>query len=170
MPARPGTTITSRYGPIDPKMPRFRSSEVHDVTVDYDYINEPEINRHPFYQEFLAESRPSLQPHRQDLGAGHDEICVLSVQRDKIYGHANRREADLLHLLGRHLSQATEIDRRLTLGAVAERSLYGALDRVPEALFLLGQTAACSSPTPPARPCCAPATAWRRGAAFSSPP
>lgn len=128
------------YGRIDPKIPRFHRSAVHDVTVDYDYITEREIERHPFYQEFLADQGLRYSVNVKTWGR-HDEVCVLGVQRDCSYGHVDRREVDLLRMLGRHMSQATEINRRFALGSATESSLVSAFDQVPEAIFLLRRDA-----------------------------
>ncbi len=90
------------------------------ITAIYRVTNHAEdevtkIDRHSFYQEFLLD---------QDLGYNltvktwgrHDEICVLSVQRDKAYGQATRREVELLRKTAVHIAARRSIGCSLNEG------------------------------------------------------
>lgn len=116
--------------PILLKLPRLR------VISDYDFIAEHEIDRHPFYQRLLI-------PHNlrymvgANLSLSSKEHVFLAVHRAPDRGHVQRREIELMDEVARHVSQATEIGRRLHRSDTVESSLRAALDQLPDAIFIL---------------------------------
>ena len=106
------------------------------VYVDQEFIDERAIERHPFYQDFLA-TYDLRYTAGSRFPAEDGEFGIVNVFRNKAQGHHGRPETALMRALVPHLTKACTIDQRLAKARLAERRLREALDQVPEAIFLV---------------------------------
>ncbi|MEM7024487.1 MAG: helix-turn-helix transcriptional regulator [Pseudomonadota bacterium] len=106
------------------------------VYVDQEFIEERAIERHPFYQDFLA-TYDLRYTAGSRFPAEDGEFGIINVFRNQAQGPHERAETELMQALVPHLTKACAIDQRLAKARLAERRLREALDRVPEAIFLV---------------------------------
>lgn len=123
-------------GHRDPKIPILLKIPRLGVISDYDFIAEHEIDRHPFYQRLLIPQNLRYMVGAK-LSLSPQEHVFLAVHRAPDRGHVGRREMELMAEIARHVSQASEVGRRLHRVDTVESSLRAALDQLPDAIFVL---------------------------------
>ena len=120
---------------LDIKTAQGLSKPLLSVYTDCDFIADREIDRHPFYQEFMAcyDFRYTIGSQFPGNGGG---FGIINVFRNRQQGHYGRPHVKLMEALLPHLTRAC--DWRATIaGYRSQRRLREALDQVPEAIFLL---------------------------------
>jgi DNA-binding CsgD family transcriptional regulator len=128
----------AHYAPLCPRLPSALGRPVGAVQYDAQHIDDEEMNRNPFYAEFLAR-----YDMRYYLGAvllrSDDELVIAGVQIAPRQGHATPEKIRLMKLLAPHLQQAADVTRRL--GALARQAtrLADALDWLAEGVVMLGR-------------------------------
>jgi len=132
----------SHYASLSPRYPpEVLRQAAGTVNWDYRVLDETAIDRSPFYMEFLAPL-----DMRYYVGGivqtAPSEIGAFAVQRSARHGHADRREIDLMRRLGRHVSQALDVTRRLNLAADARRSVEQTLDWLADGVALIDKDGA----------------------------
>jgi DNA-binding CsgD family transcriptional regulator/PAS domain-containing protein len=132
----------SHYAPLSPRYPpEVLRQAAGAVNWDYRVLDDDAIDRSPFYMEFLAPL-----DMRYFVGGivqtAPSEIGAFAVQRSPRHGHADRREIDLMRRLGRHVSQALDVTRRLDLAAEARRSVEQTLDWLADGVGLIDKEGA----------------------------
>ena len=107
-----------------------------DVGWDYQFIDEQQMNKEPFYAAFLSalDMRYFLSGV---LTATREEYAVISVQRAPWQGHAERREIDLMTCLIPHVRQAFDISRRLAALTERQGTFTSALDWLTDGVLML---------------------------------
>ncbi|MEM7024488.1 MAG: hypothetical protein AAF637_18200, partial [Pseudomonadota bacterium] len=124
------------YNKVDIRTAYGLSQPAPVVYVDHDFIDDRAMDRHPFYQEFMA-----AHAIRYTIGSRFPvedgQSTMLNIFRTKAQGHHGRPEIELMQALMPHLARACTIDQRLANARRAERRLREALDRVPDAIFLV---------------------------------
>lgn len=104
----------SHYHKICPRLAHIKKKTAGSITVDYQFIDESGIEKHPLYQEFLGayDSRYFLATTLEhDL----ERYTTISMQRNKRQGHASAHDVELLQLLSPHLQRAFLLKRKLGL-------------------------------------------------------
>lgn len=104
----------THYHTICPRLAYIQKKTAGSITVDYQFIDEAGIEKHPLYQEFLGayDSRYFLATTLEhDL----ERFSTISMQRTKRQGHASARDIELLQLLSPHLQRAFLLKRKLGL-------------------------------------------------------
>ena len=87
------------------------------VGTEFDFISPDELNRHPYYQEFLAPL--GLQWFAGTLIAAEDDQWSLSLQRSPSQGPFQQAELDQLASLSARLSTVAVLARAIGLSAVS---------------------------------------------------
>lgn len=124
------------YQDFDIRTAHGLSSPPLAVYTDNDFTDDRTIDRHPFYQEFMAcyDLRYTIGSR---LPAEADEVGIVNVFRSRQQGHHGPDAAERMEALAPHLARACAIDQRLAAARRRQRQLRDALDRVPDAIFLL---------------------------------
>lgn len=119
--------------------PRYGATMgVGEIIVDYHHMDEGDMNRHPFYAEFL-ESYGLRYAAGALLSDTDSEIVAFSVQRTRGQGHVQNGEIRHFNVLTPHLRRATLMSRRLEQ-ARDEASDYAAgLDRLSDGIVFLDE-------------------------------
>jgi len=128
-------------------MPRQKSG---DIGWDYQFIDERQMDREPFYAKFLAalDMRYFLSGV---LTATAEEYAVISVQRGPRQGHAERREIDLMASLVPHVRQALDVSQRLAALSGRLTAFERALDWLADGALVLARDGAVRYANPAAQ-------------------
>jgi DNA-binding CsgD family transcriptional regulator len=125
------------YAPLNPRFLPALRSKPGELSLDYLVIDEREMDRSPFYAEFLAP-----QNLRYTVGCilatPKDECGVVAVQRSPRQGHGQRAEIALMQRLAPHVGKAWDMGRRLAGADAGQRPLQGALELLTDAAVLIG--------------------------------
>jgi DNA-binding CsgD family transcriptional regulator len=128
----------AHYASLCPRIPSALARPAGGVQYDAQHIDEMEMNRNPFYAEFLA-----AYDMRYYLGAvlakSDDELVIAGVQIAPRQGHATAEKIRLMKLLAPHLRQAADVTRRLGALAADAARLAGALDWLADGVVTLGR-------------------------------
>jgi len=128
----------AHYAPLCPRLPSALRRPAGAVQYDAQHIDDEEMNRNPFYAEFLA-----AHDMRYYLGAvllkSDDEMVIAGVQIAPRQGHATPEKIRLMKLLAPHLQQAADATRRLGASAANAARFAEALDWLAEGVVLLGR-------------------------------
>jgi len=106
------------------------------VYVDQEFIDDRGMDRHPFYQEFMA-VHGVYHTVGGRFAADEGQVGLINVFRSKAQGHHEQAEIALMRALLPHLTRVSAIDQRLASARRAQARLRDALDRVPDAIFLV---------------------------------
>jgi DNA-binding CsgD family transcriptional regulator/PAS domain-containing protein len=114
-------------------MPRQKAG---DVGWDFQFIDEGQMNRDPFYAEFLRQldMRYFLSGV---LTASQKEYASISVQRSRRQGHPGRSEIALMGRLLPHVVQAYDVMRRLSRAGAVQHSLESTLDWLTDGVLAI---------------------------------
>jgi len=128
-------------------MPRQKSG---DISWDYQFIDERQMDRDPFYAKFLAalDMRYFLSGV---LTATAEEYAVISVQRALRQGHVEQREIDLMACLVPHVCQAFDVNQRLAALSGRLSAFERALDWLVDGALILGPDGAIRYANPAAQ-------------------
>lgn len=111
-----------QYAALNPRIAADLTRPSGDIGYDYQILSEAEMDRSPFYAEFLA-----LHDWRYFvsgiLANRDDRFVVLSVQRSRGQGHVDAADIDRLRALMPQVRHAVDVTQRVA----AMRGLMGAL-------------------------------------------
>jgi DNA-binding CsgD family transcriptional regulator len=105
-------------------MPRQRTG---DVSFDYQFIDEPGMDKAPFYAELLAPMDLRYFMSAVLMATPQDYACI-SIQRMTREGHVQAREIDLMKRLLPHMRQAFDVAQRLKGAGESAKSFERAFD------------------------------------------
>lgn len=121
--------------------PRIRDTPLGDISYDYQFIDEAQMDRDEFYADFL---RPNDLRYyalgtvlRDERGFG-----MVGIHRTPGQGHVGEAELQLLSLLMPHFRRALEIRLRLGEAERQTRALRAMLDRLDVGAVLLDRDGA----------------------------
>jgi DNA-binding CsgD family transcriptional regulator len=125
-----------QYARMNPRLPPTLALSPGELSWDYQVLDETEMDRSPFYAEFL---RPMNMRYVAVgiLDAGPGEVGVTTVQRSPAQGHVSASEISLLRTLLPHVSQAIDTSRRLSAQAGALGALRETIDWLTDGAALL---------------------------------
>lgn len=105
-------------------MPRQRAG---DVSFDYQFIDEPGMDKAPFYAELLARMDLRYFMSAVLVATPRDYACI-SVQRMSKEGHVQESEIAVMKRLLPHMRQAFDVAQRLKGAGEASKSFERAFD------------------------------------------
>lgn len=129
-------TYLAHYGPLNPRVPAFINSPAGTVGYDHAIMSEVELDKDPFYAEFL--SSLGFRYFLSGVVLSTEEHSgVLSIQRSSKQGHVNGDDIALMARLMPHLQQVADI--RLRLGKALRRGAPFAqgLEHLGEGVFVV---------------------------------
>jgi DNA-binding CsgD family transcriptional regulator/GAF domain-containing protein len=126
----------SRYAAVNPRIAAALRQRPGDVAWDYQILDEPGIDRSPFYAEFLTRLDMRYAVAGILKTEAH-EFGAFAVQRSARQGHVGRREIALMRRLTRHVGHGLDVARRLRAAAALRRSMEEALDWLADGVALL---------------------------------
>ncbi len=120
---------------LDPRIPYSRSTPPMSVFTEYDFITDDQIDRHPFYQDFMAKwdlryTIGSVMPGRGD------DFLFLASMRSPRQEAPDGRDLRLGQIIACHVGRSSEIERRIAGHVTMQRALMDSLDQVPDGLFI----------------------------------
>ena len=120
----------------DPRLELFQKMSPTDILTEYDFMDDHQIDDHPFYQEFMLPN-----DLRYTIGsampAGQNETIICAIMRSPDQGPPDGRELRLGKILACHLARSSEIERRIAGHATMERLLTNSLDLVPDGILIV---------------------------------
>jgi DNA-binding CsgD family transcriptional regulator len=125
-----------QYSRLNPRLPPTLALAPGELSWDYQVLDEAEMDRSPFYAEFL---RPMNMRYVVVgiLEAGAGEVGVTTVQRSPGQGHVTPSEITVMRALLPHISQAVETSRRLSAQAASLVALRESIDWLADGAALL---------------------------------
>lgn len=117
------------------------STRTGDVGWDYQFIDEKEMNRAPFYAELLAAMKLRYFVSGVMLGTPDDHAFV-SVQFPARHGHIGATEIGLMKTLLPHLQRAYDVSCRLASVRGAADSFARTLDWIDDGVAIVGVSGA----------------------------
>lgn len=137
VPAVAQDPYVEHFAALNPRAPYIVRQCAGHLTWDHQILDETAMRRDPFYSEFL--SNIGL---RYFLGAvlenAADDIAVVSVQRTRKQGHADKREIALMRRLVPHYQRALDMAARLKNAGDSYGLLENTLDWLTDGVALLG--------------------------------
>jgi DNA-binding CsgD family transcriptional regulator/PAS domain-containing protein len=134
IPAAASKQYSDHFAAENPRIKPTLRQNAGEVIWDYKLLDEATMKRDAFYSEFL----PSMGL-RYFIGAvleqTPDRIAVVSVQRSRQKGHAERREIALMHRLCPHFQRAYSM--RKLVGVNTPSLFESALDLLADGIALL---------------------------------
>ncbi|HTR85390.1 MAG TPA: helix-turn-helix transcriptional regulator [Reyranella sp.] len=136
VPAQANSKYLDHYMTINPRVPVALRQKRGELSWDYLHTSEAEIDRHPFYREFLS----SIDLRYQIGGTLRNdarEYAAFTVQRTRRQGHVAEAEVRRTRLLLPHVGQALDVTMRLREANAVRQSLERALDYLADGVALL---------------------------------
>lgn len=124
------------YVPLSPRTRFATSRRAGDLLWDHKLLNEAEMDRHPFYQEFLRQVDLRYF-YGGVLEHNGREMTAVTFHRARKLGHVNRREIAVMQRLLPHLRQAYDMTTRLRKARGRAGALESALDWLVDGVALL---------------------------------
>ena len=139
LPTAGSAEYSKHFSALNPRIPPILHKAAGEVCVDYEPMDESATRRDSFYSEFLP-----LMDLRYFISAvleqTTDTMAVISFQRTRRKGHADRREISLMRRLCPHFQRAYAMRRLLRVDApTRERLFENALDLISDGIALLRQ-------------------------------
>ena len=138
LPSPAGVQYFEHFAALCPRIPRVLRQRSEEVFFDYQMIDEQEMERDPFYSEFL----PQLGL-RYFVGAvleqTRDRLAVVSIQRTRCQGHVDSPEISMMQRLCPHLQKAHDMRTHLQAAPAREAALEDALDLLTDGIALLSK-------------------------------
>ncbi len=132
------TSYQSHFHSVDIRMQRSIPHHIGKIVTDGDLVDESEVKKHEFYQDFL---RPI--GHRYIISAildlGDGTYAFASAHRGLKQEHAEHEILDDAALLIPHLHRGLQLRRRLIEVEAKEHAALEVLDRLSHAVFLMNQ-------------------------------
>ncbi len=125
-----------QYAALNPRIAADVTRSSGDLGWDYQALSEKEMDRSPFYAEFLA-AHDWRYFVSGILENRDNQFVALSVQRSRGQGHVGAPEIDLMRALMPHVRHAVDVTRRLAVMQGLVSSLADALDRQSEGIAAL---------------------------------
>jgi DNA-binding CsgD family transcriptional regulator len=124
------------YARLNLRLPFHAAAKPGDVLWDHKVLDEEAMNRAPFYAEFLTPIgfRYFLSGV---LDADDGEVALVSMQRTRKQGHADRHGIALMEHIVPHVRHACDLARRLRSARAACHCLERALDWLADGVALL---------------------------------
>ena len=121
---------------VNPRIPAMMAQHHDTILHDYMVLEERQIDRDPFYADFLSpiECRYFISGRLKPQG---DEHVGFSVQRSAKQGHVQKSQIELMRRFLPHMQQAVDVARRLKGFAGERQSLEAALDWLADGVVLL---------------------------------
>jgi DNA-binding CsgD family transcriptional regulator len=127
------------FAALNPRIPPILHQAQGEVCVDYKLMDEAAMKRDPFYSEFL----PAMDLRyfiSAVLERTPDMIAVISFQRTRRKGHADRSDMSIMRRLCPHFQRAYTMRKLLRVDAPIRDSLFeNALDLISDGIALLRQ-------------------------------
>lgn len=138
VPAEAVSAYRSHYHQVDIRMHRSIPHHIGRIVTDGDLVDEMEVERHEFYQDFL---RPI--GHRYIVSAildlGDGAFAFASGHLGLKQEHANREALDRAGLLIPHLHRGLQLRRRFSGIRATEQAALDVLDRLGQGVFLISE-------------------------------
>jgi len=132
------TSYQSYFHKVDIRLHRAIPHHIGKIVTDGDLVDEHEVEKHEFYQDFL---RPI--DHRYIISAilnlGDGAFAFASAHRGLMQEHAEHETLDAAGLLIPHLHRGLQLRRRLIEAEAKEHAALEVLDRLGHAVFLLNE-------------------------------
>ena len=127
----------NEYAMLSPRIPAALKQKPGELAWDYQILDEPGIDRSPFYANFLAPMgmRYAVAGVVQTVTT---EFSAFAIQRSARQGHVDQRELDLMQRLLPHVGQALDLGRRLEGATRARQTLEETLAWLADAAVLIG--------------------------------
>ena len=125
-----------QYAALNPRIAADVTRSRGDLGWDYQVMSEKEMDRSPYYADFLAPHgwRYFISGILENRDA---QFVALSVQRSRTQGHVGTPEIDLMRALMPHVRHAVDVTRRLAAMHGLVGSLADALDRQSDGVAIL---------------------------------
>jgi DNA-binding CsgD family transcriptional regulator/PAS domain-containing protein len=126
----------AHYAPLSPRIPagiRLAAGAIH---YDHLVLDDAELDRDPFYAEFLRPHGFRYFIGTNVLQSGR-ELAAFAIQRSPKHGHVGRREIALMRALAPHLQQAHDMAARLKGTERRASAFERALDWLTDGAALL---------------------------------
>ena len=132
------SSYQAHFHSVDIRMHRSIPHHIGKIVTDSDLVDESEIRKHEFYQDFL---RPI--GHRYVISAildlGDGAFAFASAHRGLKQDHADQALLDDAALLIPHLHRGLQLRRRLIEVEAKEHAALEVLDRLGHAVFLINE-------------------------------
>jgi len=129
-----GQLYLEYYSKISPRVHSAENYSAGSVSYDYQIINEQEINRDEFYNDFVM-----VQGLRYFIG-GHlinnaNHMALFAAQRSPKTGHVRQEEIDLAQRVLPHIQQSINLKFRLAEAQLSAKNQLEHLNAIPEAVI-----------------------------------
>lgn len=130
----------AHYAHCNPRLMNARTCPTGHITHDLAILSEAEMDRHPFYEDFLG--RDGFRYSVLGMLQNNDRwFSLISTQRLKRQGSVEQPDIDALRGLLPHLRQALDVQLRLKSAAGNATGLMEAFDRFSDGVILLDREA-----------------------------
>lgn len=137
LPSIGSAEYSKHFAALNPRIPPILHQAAGEVCVDYALMDESAMKRDSFYSEFL----PAMDLRyfiSAVLEQTPDTMAVISFQRTRRKGHADRSEISLLRRLCPHFQRAYTMRKLLRVDTPTRESLFeNALDLISDGIALL---------------------------------
>ena len=120
-----------------PRMALSDTRRFGEIGYDYMLLDEAEMNRDPYYSEFLPKGDMRYFLAASLLRNDRENACI-AVQRSAREGHVSQAEIKLMQSLLPHFQQAYGVTRRLRESEQSQHMLEDALDWLSDGVLLVG--------------------------------
>jgi DNA-binding CsgD family transcriptional regulator/PAS domain-containing protein len=135
IPARANHYI-EEFAPLNPFLPFAVNQPTGKIIWDHQLHNEKEMDRHPFYAEFLE----AVGLH-YCIGAvlerTPNQLVMVYAQRTRQQGHVQQREIELMERITPHFQRAFDVATRLKIAGDHRDTLQNSLDWLSDGVALL---------------------------------